>query len=668
MVNDQLSERIQSLKSKTRDGHSEHMFTQRREIYERVFRENCSEQHVVRMAQALAAFLREKDIIMLPEDLFAGHGQYYDYDLSVEYVRPPSAADAAGLDTGEFLKGYRVGLFYGGLGGHVIAGYARVLQTGLGALASAAMNELKGDDGRKHDFARASLIVCQAATDYILRYAQRANELSQQAEMSQYHPDLRRVADACTWIATNAPRSLFEAIQLLWLTHEIITCEQSSGSLSLGRVDQYLYTFYERDIASGALTPAEAGELIDALWVKFNGIKRGFQHVALGGCDSDGNYAANNLTYLCLRATRKLKMDQPLISVRWGPGMPTALWDEILDLIQTGMGFPALFNDEVAIAAKQRLGVSKADAMNYGIVGCVELSIPGKEFSHTEAIRVNWAKVLELMLNDGVCAVTGETMRLAQHHDIASFETFGEFYHWYRQELAHFLDLAVQGHNWLDRAYPERWPYPFLSSTMEGCLEAGRDVTAGGTVYNFSTVNGCGMANTVDALVAIQKLVFQTRKVSFTSLAEALRVNFAQAMPLQKALLSCPKYGNDVQEPDELMRDLVELVCHQLEQYRNPRNGRFQAGMYTVETHAFMGKLTGALPDGRLRGLALANGHSPAQGADTSGPTAVVKSATRYDHRLLGNGMVLDMKFHPMFFSDPSGGNLLSSGWHGDSV
>jgi pyruvate-formate lyase len=264
------------------------------------------------------------------------------------------------------------------------------------------------------------------------------------------------------------------------------------------------------------LSHEEAGELIDAFWVKLNGIKRGFQHVVLGGCDRDGNYAANDLTYLCLRATRKLKMDQPLISVRWRPEIPMALWDEILDLIQAGMGFPALFNDAVAIAAKQRLGV-------------------------------------------------------------------------------------------------------------------------------------CG----TDALVAIKRLVFQARKTSLTSLAEALRMNFARAMPLRKALLICPKYGNDMPDPDELMRDLVEFVCCKLEQYRNPRGGRFQAGMYTVETHAFMGKLTGALPDGRLRGLALANGHSPAQGADLSGPTAVVKSATQYDHRLLGNGMVLDLKFHPMFFSDP---------------
>jgi pyruvate formate-lyase/glycerol dehydratase family glycyl radical enzyme len=678
----QPSARIQVLKQKTREGASERMFTQRREIYERVFRENRSEPQVLRMALALAAFLREKDIILYVEDLLAGHEQFYDFELSSGCVPPPAIEEAECLDTEEFLRGYKIGLFYGGLGGHVIAGYERVLSLGFGALANQARDRLTRAFGRERDFARASLVVCEAAYAYALRYAQTAQELASQTEITMAsvkviaqkpsdHPepvegdrtvseqsltyvnDLRRIADACTWVATNTPRNLFEALQLLWLTHEIITCEQSCGSLSLGRVDQYLYPYYQRDLAAGMLTRAEASELIDAFWVKLNGIKRGFQHVALGGCGSDGAYAANDLTYFCLQATRKLGMDQPLMSVRWGRDIPAAVWDEILDLIQTGMGFPALFNDEVAIAAKQRLGVTKVDAMNYGVVGCVELSVPGKEFSHTEGIRISWAKVLELMLNDGVCPVTGERTRLAQSHDLACIKTFDEFYLWYRLELGHFLDLAVRGHNWLDRAFPKRWPYPFLSSTMEGCLEAGRDVTEGSTVYNFSTVNGCGMANAVDGLAAIQKLVFQEQKVTLSALAEALHTDFAQAMPLQKALLGCPKYGNDIPGPDEMMRNLVELVCCQIDQVRNPRNGRFQAGMYTVETHTFMGKLTGALPDGRRRGFALANGHSPAQGADISGPTAVIKSATRYDHRLLGNGMVLDLKFHPMFFKDP---------------
>ena len=352
---------------------------------------------------------------------------------------------------------------------------------------------------------------------------------------------------------------------------------------------------------------------------------------------------------MCLRATTKLRMDQPLISIRWRPDIPDDFWNEIQDLIRLGMGFPALFNDEVAIAAKRRLGVSKEDAENYGIVGCVELSIPGKEFSHTEELRVSWAKALELILNDGVCTVTGENMGLKRRQNLEDINSFQEFYQWYAEELRHFVDLGIEGRNIADRDFPHHVSYPFLSSTMAGCLENGRDVTAGSTVYNFSTVNGCGMANAVNSLVAIKRLVYEEKRVSLPELVEILRDSEA----LQEALATkCPKYGNDHDEPDSIMNDLVEVFCGQIESHHNPRGGRFQTGLYTVEAHTHMGQVTGALPDGRRRCTALASGFSPSQGTDLSGPTAVVKSTTKLDHRLLGNGMVLDLKFHPSFFEN----------------
>lgn len=181
----------------------------------------------------------------------------------------------------------------------------------------------------------------------------------------------------------------------------------------------------------------------------------------------------------------------------------------------------------------------------------------------------------------------------------------------------------------------------------------GRDVTAGSTIYNFSTVNGCGMANTANSLAAIKRVVYQEKKVSLPELAEALHNKFEGAKTLQEALVTrCPKYGNDDDEPDNILKDLADSFCRQIESYRNPRGGWFQTGLYTVEAHTQMGKLTGALPDGHLNGIALASGLSPSQGTDLSGPTAVIKSITKLNHRLLGNGMVLDLKFHPVFFQN----------------
>ena len=333
--------------------------------------------------------------------------------------------------------------------------------------------------------------------------------------------------------------------------------------------------------------------------------------------------------------------------------MPDTFWNEIQELIQLGMGFPALFNDEVAITAKRRRGIPKEDAENYAIVGCVELSVPGKEFSNTEGVRVNWAKVLDLMLNGGVCTVTGKTMNLSRKRELDSVESFEDFYQWYQEELHHFVDLGIKGLNIRDRDFSSKRPYPFLSSTMEGCLEAGRDVTAGSAIYNLSTVNGCGMANIADSLVAIKKLVYEEKKVSLSELAEALHNDFESMEPLREALnTKYPKYGNDKDDPDSILKELAYKFCHQIESYRNPRNGCFQTGLYTVDHHVGLGERTGNLPDGHKLGMPLANALSPSQGSDKSGPTAVVKSATRLDHSLLGNGMVLDLKFHPSFFQD----------------
>ena len=288
------SERIESLKRREKESYSPHISSQRKEIFQRVFNEHLSESQVIRMAECLATFLREKDILLHQDDLLAGHEQPYDYSMpAVTGSRSIPPEEERLLE--QFTTGYRAGMYQGGIGGHAIAGYHRVLEKGFGYLAEAARMKLEKNGDQ--DFARASLVVCEATTDYILRYAARAQELLQETTVEEHEKQLKRMADACQWVALNPPRSFFEAVQLLWLTHEIVTCEQSSGSMSLGRLDQYLYPYYASDVAAGVLTSSEASELIEALWIKFAGYKRGFQNVVLGGCGSNGEYAANDLSY-----------------------------------------------------------------------------------------------------------------------------------------------------------------------------------------------------------------------------------------------------------------------------------------------------------------------------------------------------------------------------------
>jgi formate C-acetyltransferase len=542
------------------------------------------------------------------------------------------------------------------MGGHVIAGYDRVLAEGLSGLAETARTELRrregGPDGEEREFLRAALVALEAAEEYVLRYALAAEELASRLAAGAQADQLHRIAEACRWVSRSPPRGFFEAVQLLWLVHEILTAEQGSGSLSLGRLDRTLLPYYERDLAAGTLTRAEAAEIVQALWLKLAGLRRGFQNVTLGGRAPDGRYSCNDLTFLCLQATRELRQDQPLLSLRWAPDIPDQLWNEAQALIEEGMGFPALFNDEAAVAAKTGAGISRADAEEYGIVGCVELSVPGREFSHTEGLRVNWAKALELALHGGRCSMTEARVRLHEPRDPAGFATFEEFHGWFQAELAHLVEAGIRGLDLLDSEFPRKLPYPFLSCTMEGCLERGRDVTAGATRYNLSTVNGCGMADTADSLMAIRRAVFQERRTTLPRLVDAMRTWFRGEEELRQELATrTPRYGNDSAEPDGMLADLAAGFAETVRRSRNPRGGGRQVGLYTVDSHAMLGRLTGCLPSGRKGGTPLASGLSPCQGFDRSGPTAVARSATRLPHRLLANGMVLDLKFHPDLFS-----------------
>lgn len=656
--------RIEKLKLSERSI-DEDLATLNKAVYDRIMAQTQSDPQVVRLAKSLAAFLHERNIMVFEDELFAGHTKHVDCKYSHPYANVnevnallsgPNACLISKEDrmlAEKFLTGTRIGLYSRWPSGHVIGGYEKVINNGLNSKIEMAKAILSGEEKEKKEFAYASLIVCEAARDYILRYAARARELADKSTMDEDRKQLERIANACEWVSVNPARNFFEAVQLLWLTHEVITCEQTCGSLSLGRLDQYLYPFYCRDLAAGTITYEEASELVEALWIKFSGLIKGYQNVTLGGVDKDGNYAVNDLTYICLRATKKLRMDQPLISVRWHKSMPEDLWKEIQELIETGLGFPALFNDEVCIAAKQRLGVSKEDAINYGIVGCVELSVPGREYAHTEGFRINWAKVLELIFNNGVCTFTGEKMGLKDNRGLENIKSFEEFYMWFREELTYFLDLALRAINLFDANYKNLYPTPFLSSFMDGCLENGADVTAGATVYNFTSVNAVGMANAVDSLAAIRKFVFEDTRAALPKLSEILITNFEGLESLRKELvLKYSKYGNDHNETDIIMKELTNDFCQYVDGFSNPRNGRFQSGLYTFEAHASLGKLTGAMPDGRLKGTSLANGLSPVQGADILGPTAVIKSTVKLDHRMLGNGMVLDLKFHPTFFEN----------------
>ncbi len=399
------------------------------------------------------------------------------------------------------------------------------------------------------------------------------------------------------------------------------------------------------------ITREKAQEMITALWKKISEFGMGWQNVTLGGSDQNGYDMCNDMTVLCMNASLAVRADQPQVSLRVHKNMPDSVWKKAFELIQTGMGFPELYNDDVAVKAKINAGISEEDAWNYSIVGCVELTAGGKEYSHTEGARINWQKILELMLNDGECQVTGMNWKLKEKHELEEIQDFQQFYEWYKRELEYFTRFICGFIDVLTRQYGTYWPVPFMSSMMQGCIEKGKDVTNHGTIYNNLTLNCVGIATVADSLEAIETLVFKEKRLSLRALKDILNRDFEGYEAIHKRILSCPKYGNDILSVDskvsELTQWFVDILADESSKYSK---GSFQAGFYTSYFHATMGSRTGASPDGRKRGEALSPSLSPTSGMDKNSPTALINSAVHMNMEHFSNGMVLDLKLMTDFF------------------
>ena len=606
-------------------------------VYSRVFEECEGLPKNIRNAKALAEFIRTKPIFIDEGDIMAGNGQFCNFTVKAKTANKTEPSDPR---IGEFFKGNESKLYQFGPGGHVIAGYDWVMEVGIDYLTEMACTCMENAEGYARDVAEASYIITAALSEYIERYA----ALAQKQGMGE-------IAAACYKIAHKPADTFFEAVQLMWLIHEVVVFEQYCGSMSLGRLDKVLGVYYEKDIAQGIITNEHAEAIITSFFKKLGGLRRAYQNATVGGSNMAGEYEWNELTVMILQVSKKLMIDQPLLTIRCTPGMPDRVWDRALDLLATGIGMPAFFNDATVIKSKVNVGISEEDAYNYGVVGCVEVSVPGKEFAHTEGMRLNWAKILELMFFGGECQYNGNMYTLKEKRNLDSFKTFDEFYEWFKEEMLHFLVLGMDVMNLIDTDYGQNSPTPYMSSLMRGCIKKGKDVNAGGAVYNLTSVNGAGMADAVDSLCAIKKAVFEEKRVTLPELAGILRRNFDGAKELKRYLERCPKYGNDDDVPDAIMRELVGLFAQKINSYRNMRGGSFQCGLYTVDHHAHMGVRTAALPNGRGAGISLASGFSPCQGADTNGPTAVLNSTAKCDLSVFGNGIVVDLKFQPEFFN-----------------
>lgn len=538
--------------------------------------------------------------------------------------------------------------------GHIIMDFPTVLSQGLAPLLQRVRETARqyGDN----EFYKAAIIVLEAAQKHILRYYAMALQNAAVEKNPQRKNELLKIAVIAKKLSTNKPECFYEACQLLWYISIIAQYESNASSLSLGRFDQYMYDFYQQDITKG-VSRNFLKEVLECFWIKTNdvvllrstssakyfaGFPTGYT-VTLGGWNTIGHSAVNELSYLCLETYHDIQLPQPNLAVRLNEFIPRSFLNATVETIRLGTGIPQIFNDEVIVPAFLNRGVSLEDARDYAIVGCVELSIPGKTYGLHDIALFNLLKIMELSL----------------HQNKDKEPSFSDIITDVKQGIVRYVQLVTEASNTVDLGHREFAPVPFLSCLIDDCLKKGLDITQGGAHYNFSGIQGIGEANLSDSLYALKKVVFEERRITFAELIQALETNFEgpEYSELRIRLINqYDKYGNDNDELDFIAADILRYYAKELELYPHVREGKFTPGAYTVSAHIPLGAAVGATPDGRKAREQLADGGlSPMVGRDRLGPTAVLKSVSKLDNYLLSNGSLLNVKFSPQTLAGTAG-------------
>lgn len=579
----------------------------------------------------------------------------------------PEAKDAQA--TGVFTVG---NYFFNGVG-HISVDYKKVLSNGLDGIIEEAEAEMKKldvtdpDDLKKWHFLRAVVIANEAVIHFAERFSGEAKRLAAKEKNKTRKAELKEIARICKKVPAHPAETFWEALQSFWFIQLAIQLESNGHSISPMRFDQYMAPYFKA--SEGEMTLAQMQELLDLLWIKFNEINKVrdegstkafggypmFQNLIVGGQTCEGCDATNELSFMCLQATANTRLYQPSISIRIHDGTPEELYMKAVEVSRLGLGMPAFYNDRFIIPALLSRGLTREDARDYGIIGCVEPQVGGKTEGWHDAAFFNMAKVLELALNDGLDPISKQQLG-PRTGDLTTFKTFEDVLKAFQAQMEYFVKLLIISDNSVDIAHGERAPLPFLSSMVADCIVKGKSLQEGGAHYNFTGPQGVGVANVGDSLTAIRKLVFEEKKVDLAELKEALHTDFDGREELRQMLVNrAPKYGNDNDEADALAREGALIYCREVEKYSNPRGGRFQPGLYPVSANVPLGAVVGATPDGRKAGTPLADGVSPVSGRDNAGPTAAVSSVAKLDHVIASNGTLLNQKFHPSALKDAAG-------------
>ena len=517
------------------------------------------------------------------------------------------------------------------------------------------------DAFRKRKELEAMSICCDAIIRFAERHAEKAREMSKHETNPQRKKELETIAEVCSNVPAHAPRNFWEAVQAYWFVHLCVITELNTwDSFCPGHLDQHLFPFYKRELEEGTLTRDQAKELLQCLWVKFNnqpappkvGVTAeesatytDFANINVGGLRPDGSDGVNELSYLILDVIDEMRLVQPSSNIQLSKKSPDRFLKRACEIIRKGWGQPSIFNTDLIVEELVRQGKAVEDARCGGISGCIETGCFGKE-AYILTGYLNLPKILEVTLNNGIDSSSGKRIGV-DTGDPRGFRSFEEFFDAFKQQLRYLVETKIRGSNVIERIFAEQMPAPFLSTLIDDCIKKGRDYNDGGPRYNTTYIMPVGIGTLTDSLSAIKRHVFDEKHLSMEQLLKALETNFEGHELIRQMLWNkTAKYGNDDDYADQLLRAVFNSLYDVISGRKNTKGGFYAVNYLSTTCHVYFGSVVGATPDGRLAHEPVSEGVSPVQGADTHGPTAVIKSVAKMD-QVRSGGTLLNQKFSP---------------------
>jgi len=556
--------------------------------------------------------------------------------------------------------------------GHLCAGYEKLLKLGYKGIIKDAeyyQEQLDKEDDKfpdKYNFYEAVKIYYNAAIDFSRRYSNLAFDKAKDELDHNKKKNFEEIGRIMRKFTEEPPDSFYEAVQFVWFSQNIANIIYQRSVLALGRLDQILWPFYQKDLASKKISDEFALELIEELNLKLtwnitllptdftmiaNALGQNTQTITISGMDAEGSDATNELSYLFLKAYNNLKVFTTDLSIRVHKNTPKEFIEEAIRVLKSTSGI-AFYNDDVHIPALVKAGYHLEDARNYVIIGCVEPTGQGNSFSATGRMFMNLPGVLELVLNNGYSNLSKMVDGL-QTGDPTNFKTFEQFYDVFKQQLRYNIEKSVKIAKIGDEEAIIHFQHPFVSAQLEGCMESGIDYVCGGAKYNFSSITAYGFATLVDSLHNIKKVVYENELLSLPELITILNSNFdSQEVFRQELVNKYEKWGNDKEEIDLFAKQLWDLFCTEVVKYQPIRGGRYSAGAYSMGIHVMEGFFTQPTADGRKAMEPISNSLSPVNRVEKEGLTAILNSVAKLNYDYATNGIALNIRFHPQNLSN----------------